>query len=206
MFPAILLHPLTTFFAGSVLTLVAAGILVGCATPQNRSAEAVATYHRELKDADAVEIPAGSTVEQAAIDRFTGFLKAIGHVDSIRKETSKVYSADAYLDDTLVVHHGAAEIEKYFVKTAQTMTRCDVTIDDVSRSGKNYYVRWTMVFAAPALSKGEPVHSVGISQVRFNQQGLVTFHQDFWDSGRNFFSHLPVAGGVIGYIHKKLEE
>ena len=84
------------------------------------------------------------------------------------------------------------------------MSPIKVHIDDVSRSGSNYYVRWTMEFAAPALSGCELVHSVGISQIRFNPDGKVAFHQDFWDSGKNFYAHLPVVGGVIGLIRRRL--
>ena len=122
----------------------------------------------------------------------------------IRENTAKAYAPDAYLDDTLVVHRGACEIEEYFVKTSETMTSYQVTIDDVARSGPDHYVRWTMVFAAPALAGGKPVHSTGISQIRFNREGKVAFHQDFWDSGKNFYAHLPVVGGAVGYVRKRL--
>jgi hypothetical protein len=33
----------------------------------------------------------------------------------------------------------------------------------------------------------------------------VAFHQDFWDSGKNFYAHLPVIGGAVGYVGKRLE-
>ena len=104
-----------------------------------------------------------------------------------------------------MTHHGPAEIEAYFLKTSETMKSYEVTIDDSFRSGDNYYVRWTMVFAAPALSKGEPIHSVGMSQVRFAEDGRVSFHQDFWDSGANIFGQAPVAGSVINFIRKRIQ-
>jgi len=75
----------------------------------------------------------------------------------------------------------------------------------VARSGADYYVRWTMIFAAPALSGGQPVHSIGISQIRLNREGKVEFHQDFWDSGKNFFAQLPVIGGGVGYVRNRLK-
>ena len=77
--------------------------------------------------------------------------------------------------------------------------------DDVARSGNDYYIRWTMVFAAPVLSGGQPVHSIGISQIRLNREGKVEFHQDFWDSGKNFFAHLPVVNRIIGLVRNRLE-
>lgn len=202
---SIFTHPLTTFFLGAGLTIALLGWLVGSATAPNGSAAFIASYHQEIDRTGNAGFVAGGTDEQVALDRFKGFLQGIGNANFIKENTSKVYTADAFLDDTLVVHHGAAAIEAYFVKTAANMTHCEVAIDDVSRSGENYYVRWTMVFSAPAMDGGRPVHSVGISQVRFNRDGKVAFHQDFWDSGKNFYGHLPVAGGVVGFIRKRLE-
>ncbi len=201
----VLTHPITAFLAGVLATLVIIGWLVSSSSAPNESAAFVASYHREIEKTGTSGFTEGSAGEAAALERFKGFLKGIGNAKFIEENTLKVYSSDAFLDDTLVVHHGAAAIEEYFVKTAANMTHCEVIIDDVSKSGENYYVRWTMIFEAPAMSRGKPVHSVGISQVRFDREGKVTFHQDFWDSGKNFYSHLPVASGVIGYIRKQLQ-
>jgi hypothetical protein len=81
-----------------------------------------------------------------------------------------------------------------------------VTIDDIASSGNNHYVRWTMVFSAPKLNGGKPVESVGMSHVRFNDNGQVTMHQDFWDSGTNIYGQIPVLGGVIESIRRRFEK
>ncbi|MES2923245.1 MAG: nuclear transport factor 2 family protein [Verrucomicrobiota bacterium] len=205
MVPSILTHPLSTFVAGLLVALLAIFLLLNSCAAPNRSAESVAEYRRRMAKVTSSSLVAGGPGEKAAIERFKAFLQGIGDVKFVRDNTLKVYAADAYLDDTLAVHHGAAEIEAYFVKTNETMTSYQVTIDDVARSGDDYYVRWTMVFAAPALSGGKPVHSIGISQIRLNREGKVEFHQDFWDSGKNFYGHLPVVGGAVGFVRKRLE-
>jgi hypothetical protein len=205
MTTSVLTHPLFIFVLGVIAALIAVFLLLGfCAYP-NRSAEDVAAYRSRMEKFSASGFEANGPGEKAALERFNSFLQGIGDVKYVRENTLNVYAADAYLDDTLALHHGAAEIEAYFIKTSETMTSYQVTIDDVARSGDDYYVRWTMVFAAPALSSGKPVHSVGISQIRFNREGKVVFHQDFWDSGKNFYAHLPVVGGVIGFVRKRLE-
>lgn len=202
---SILTHPLSTFVAGLIVAVAAIFLLLNSCAAPNQSAEAVAAYRSRMEKVAPSGLEAGGPGEQAALERFKGFLQGIGDVKFVRENTLKVYAADAYLDDTLVVHHGAAEIEAYFVKTSETMTSYQVTIDDVARSGNDYYVRWTMVFSAPALSGGKPVHSIGVSQIRLNREGKVAFHQDFWDSGKNFYGHLPVVGGAVGYVRKRLE-
>lgn len=202
---SILTHPLSTFVAGLIVALLAVFLLLNSCAAPNRSADVVAGYRSRLDRVASSGLEPGSPGEKAALERFTGFLQGIGDVKFVRDNARKVYAEDAYLDDTLVIHHGVAEIEKYFVKTSETMTSYQVTIDDVARSNNDYYVRWTMVFAAPALSGGKSVHSIGVSQIRLNREGKVELHQDFWDSGKNFFAHLPVVGGAVGFVRKRLE-
>lgn len=200
----LLTHPAATFAAGIILAVAGLGFFVNCSAAPNLSKAEMEAYRKQVAAAGPTAPGVGSEAEHAAIERFKAFLQNIGDAASVRENTRKVYADDAFLDDTLVSHHGAAEIEAYFVKTSGVMTQYQVTIDDVARSGSDHYFRWTMVFAAPALAGGKPVHSTGISQVRFNTEGKVAFHQDFWDSGKNFYRHLPVAGGVIGFIRKRL--
>jgi hypothetical protein len=198
-------HPLSAFVVGMAVALVVVFLLLNASQAPNQSAASVAAYRAQMQKVAPSGLVAGSPGEKAALERFSSFLRGIGDINSVRENTLKVYAADAFLDDTLVVHHGAAEIEAYFAKTSETMTHYEVEVENIARSGDDYYVRWTMVFAAPALSRGQPLHSVGISQVRFNRDGKVAFHQDFWDSGKNFFAHLPVIGGAVGFVRKRLE-
>jgi hypothetical protein len=205
MFCPVLFHPFATFVAGLLVALCAVFFLLSSCAAPNQSAEKVALYRSSMDKVAASGLVAGGPGEKAALQRFSSFLENIGDANYVRENALKVYSSDAYLDDTLVVHQGAAEIEAYFLKTSEIMTSYKTTVDDIARSGDDYYVRWTMKFAAPALSGGKPVTSVGVSQVRFNREGKVAFHQDFWDSGKNFYAHLPVIGGAIGYVGKRLE-
>lgn len=198
-------HPLFTFVAGILVSLCAVFFLLNSCAAPNRSGEKVEFYRKSMEKVNPSGMEPGGVAETAALKRFSSFLEGIGDPNYVRENALKVYSSDAYLDDTLVVHQGAAEIEAYFLKTSETMTSYQTTVDDIARSGNDYYVRWTMKFAAPALSGGKPVTSVGVSQVRFNREGKVAFHQDFWDSGKNFYAHLPVIGGAVGYVGKRLE-
>lgn len=202
---SILFNPVTTFIVGSIVGIAGAGVFLSSCAGPNRSAEKVDEYRDALGKAGADGPAAGSPAEKAAIERFTRFLQNIGDQNFIRENTVKTYRQDAYLDDTLTTHHGAAAIENYFLQTAGSLTGAKVTIDDVVRSGPDHYIRWTMVISAKPLARGQPVHSIGISQVRFDAEGKVAVHQDFWDSGDNFFGKLPVSGGIIGLIRKRLQ-
>ncbi|MDB4652779.1 nuclear transport factor 2 family protein [Akkermansiaceae bacterium] len=200
-----LTHPLTTFFGGAIIALIGIGILLNAKMERNQTAQFVKDYRDAMDEVGNAGPAPGTSEEAESIKRFTDFLKNVGDRVYLEEQTATAYAPGAYLDDTIVTHHGPDEIRKYFLQTAETMSSFEVNILDSCRSGADHYIRWEMIFAAPKLAGGEPIHSVGISQVRFNEQGQVAFHQDFWDSGRHIYGQIPVVGGLIGIIRNRMK-
>ncbi|MEX0923061.1 MAG: nuclear transport factor 2 family protein [Rhodovibrionaceae bacterium] len=62
------------------------------------------------------------------------------------------------------------------------------------------YLRWTMYFRR----KGRTWKILGLSEIHFDEAGRVTAHFDHWDSGSQFYARLPLLGGVIRWIARKL--
>lgn len=185
-----------------LLLLVAMVILItipACA-PNPNTSERVKEYNAALSSR-----PGTSGENHTAIAAFGKFLQNIHDKSYIEENTSKVYAPNAYLNDTLVTHHGPEEIKAYFLMTAETMENYEVKIDDTAVSGADHYIRWTMNFSAPKLNRGKPVISTGMSHVRLNNSGQVIMHQDFWDSGTNIYGQIPVLGGVIETIRRRFE-
>ena len=147
--------------------------------------------------------PHGSIAEQDAISRFEHFL---AHLDEkmAREETKKVYAPDSFLNDTLKTLHGSSAIRDYFIKTAQGLDSMSVTFDDVATSGRNYYFRWTMETRMKNLAKGKTIRTIGVTLVRFDREGRVILHQDFWDSAQGVWDHVPLIGPTIRWIQSQL--
>ncbi len=184
-----------------LLALLVIAILIPACAPNFNSAGRVKEYKTVL-----TKTQNSAPGSQESLNAFTTFLQKIDDKSYVEANTAKVYAADAYLNDTLVTHHGPEQIKAYFLNTADTMSQYQITVDDTVSSGVDHYVRWTMVFAAPKLNSGKPVESVGMSHVRFNSAGQVIMHQDFWDSGTNIYGQLPVLGGMIESIRRRFEK
>lgn len=184
-----------------LLALLVIAILIPACAPHFDTASRTKEYKSVLSKTKSSEVGKSESVRA-----FTTFLQKIGDAAYVEEHTAKVYAPDAYLNDTLVTHHGPEEIKAYFLETSKAMTTYQVTIDDTASAGNEHYVRWTMVFSAPRLNGGKSVESVGMSHIRFNSAGQVVMHQDFWDSGTNIYGQLPVLGGVIESIRKRFEK
>ena len=167
-------------------------------------ADPVEQFQVALKATDSVQAPLrGSLVETAAINRFENFL---AHLDdkTASEETEKVYAPDAFLNDTLKTIHGSPDIRDYFIKTAQGLDGMKVVFDDVAVSGQNYYFRWTMDTRMKHLARGQNIRTIGVTLVRFDSEGRVVLHQDFWDSAQGVWDHVPVLGSFIQWIQSSL--
>ena len=124
---------------------------------------------------------------------------------SVREQTSQVYAPESYLNDTLVGIEGSANIEAYFAHTAGQVRTLTVQFLERAPVGTDWYVRWQMTVAADGLNGGEPVVTYGVTQFRFDPQGRILIHKDFWDAGTGLYEQLPVLGGVIQRVRGAVE-
>lgn len=187
-----------------VLLVVTAMALLPSPVQSATESDPVVSFQEAMDATSKVRDPAcGSCTEQAAIQRFEDYL---AHLDekTAREQTEKVYAPDAFLNDTLKTVHGAPAIRDYFIKTAKGLDSMTVRFDDVAVSGGNYYFRWTMDTRMKNLAKGKTVRTIGMTLVRFDQEGRVILHQDFWDSAQGVWNHVPALGPAIHWIRSKI--
>ena len=164
-----------------------------------------ASYEDALAQTEtaAYMFPADSVSELQVLERLQGFFSDMT-VESVRANAPFVYAPDAYLNDNVVGISGVDRITDYFAHAALQADVLDIVFLDVARSKTDYYIRWQMRVDAKALSDGEPVLTYGTTQFRFDREGRVIIHRDFWDAATGLYEHLPYLGRVMKYVHRKL--
>ncbi len=160
------------------------------------------TIARQLEAAGATLAP-GSAEERRAIERFQGLLADFKAAD-FRQRVRQVYADDVFFNDTLKTVRGAAAVEEYLAASAAAIDEGTVEFLDVVADAGNYYFRWQMTIRFKRFADGEPTHSVGMTHVRFDADGKVALHQDFWDSAGGLFEHVPVVGWMLRRAKKRL--
>ncbi len=178
-----------------LLGLVAA--LSGCSSPSGGNG--VAGFEKAAAAVPGVNLSAAES--EAAIGRFREFFKNVTP-ESLREKTAGLYAEDVWFNDTLKTLRGRAALEAYFLKTMDHVDLFQTEVNDVARSNGDFYVRWTMDIRFKGAK--EPVRTIGVSLLRFDREGRVVLHQDFWDSAAGFYEHLPVLGGVMRWIKSKI--
>ena len=146
----------------------------------------------------------GSSQERAALERFQRFFADFSP-QKIAVLLDQTYSADAWFNDTLKTIRGRDAMRHYLAESAEAVQSCVVEVKEVlSNEQGDYYIRWLMTIRFKRFKKGQDTQTIGMSHVRFNSEGKVCFHQDYWDSTAGIFEHIPLLGWMIRKIKARL--
>lgn len=145
----------------------------------------------------------GSEEEARAIAAFTEFVRQM-RVETIAANARLVYAKDAYFNDTVKELEGSEAIAEYLAESLEATEEVNVEVVDVARSGVDYYYRWVMDIKFRNLNGGNWARSEGMSQIRFNGEGRVVLHRDFWDAAGGLFAYMPVVGSLIKWIKGRI--
>lgn len=198
------MHPIpTTPSAGTAATLLALA-LGACGQSPRTPEDMNASYEEALTRtaAQAVEYAPGE--ERAALASAAGFFDDMNE-NEVRHEALAAYAPRAYLNDTMAVVEGAPAIADYFTRTLQRTNSLTVEFLDVAHDGIDYFVRWRMTVVSSSLNDRAPMVSYGMSHFRFDAQGRILLHKDFWDTGTGLYEYLPVIGSALRRVRAMAE-
>ena len=115
-----------------------------------------------------------------------------------------VYAPEVYFRDAFRQLDRAVDIEHYLVEGLEPLTACEFVFNNISRAGGDFYLDWTMRVDFKKTPPGTWEESMGMTRMRFNNEGQVIFHQDYWDPTDVVYVRIPVAKQLIAYVKGKL--
>ncbi len=186
--------------------LVLALTLAGCASAGGEAAEEeVMEYLEALGEIEAGGdvLEPGGEAERRAVAAFRALLSDFKAPD-FRQRVREVYAERLYFNDTLKTIRSVAELEEYLGATGDNLESGTVEFQDLVVQDGNYYFRWQMSLRFKRFDRGRLHRSVGMSHIRFDGDGKVVLHQDFWDSAGGLFEHVPVLGWMIRRAKRRL--
>lgn len=113
----------------------------------------------------------------------------------------EAYAESLYFRDAFHTYTDRATMVDYMVRSAKMSPGVTFEYSPVLREGIEFYLPWVMVL--PAKDGQAPQRSMGLSHLRFNSEGKVIFHQDYWDSADVLVPKVPVANGIIELVKRR---
>ena len=110
------------------------------------------------------------------------------------------YAPDAHFVDPFNDVHGVPAIEKIFRHMFMQVEQPRFLIKDVCTGPDQAMLSWEFSFR----SGGKPCVVPGATFLRFNPNGQVCLHRDYWDPAKSLFMGLPLIGWVLRKIYSGL--
>ena len=150
-----------------------------------------------------VETEASAPVRNEDLELFIKFLEGIGTPGSARA-ASELYSENIHFSDALILTEDKQVIVKHFSDLEAAGNQVKVTMHQKLISGNDVFLVWSMEARFTPIRTERISDSLGVTHLRFDENGRVILHQDFWDSTEGFFRHIPVLGSVVNSVKRRV--
>lgn len=193
----------------SCLLVLASTLLLFTAcqqTPMHTQTVPNAAFRQALVQSDPAQfdLPAPNSAEEAAMLQGIQELFKNYSYDNLSQNVEKVYAPKVYFRDAFRHLETAAEIREYFLEGLAPLENAEFVFNNVARVGGDFYLDWTMRVDFKKTPTGTWEESMGVSRIRFNSEGQVIFHQDFWDPTDIVYQRIPIAKQLIAYVKGKM--
>ena len=136
----------------------------------------------------------------ARVARVVTMFESITPADVAR--LGEFYAPDALFKDPFNEVQGVPAIEKVFAHMFAALDVPRFVVRDIVVDGDQCFLSWDFLFRFKRFSRGEQVVRGG-SHLRFDAQGRVVLHRDYWDAAEELYEKLPVVGSLMRWLKKR---
>ena len=111
------------------------------------------------------------------------------------------YAADARFKDPFNEVVGRPAIARIFSHMFEQLQRPRFIVTARFLNDGEAMLIWEFRFAR---GRATEMTIQGASHLRFDDQGLVTEHRDYWDAAEELYSKLPILGRLMGWLQRRL--
>jgi ketosteroid isomerase-like protein len=135
-----------------------------------------------------------------AVARVRAFYESISP-ESVRR-IDEVYAADAYFKDPFNEVRGVEPIRRIFAHMFEQVDSPRFVVGEAVAAGGSAFLTWEFRFRSRRLGEAEQVVR-GASHLRFDADGRVSYHRDYWDVAEELYEKIPVLGGLMRAVKRR---
>jgi steroid Delta-isomerase len=128
------------------------------------------------------------------------FFEGISEADVARIDT--LYAADALFKDPFNEVRGVAAIGRVFAHMFVQVQSPRFVVDLAVGSGDDAFLTWEFRFRQARLGPGEQCIR-GATHLRFDREGRVVLHRDYWDAAEELYEKLPALGALMRWLKRR---
>lgn len=137
------------------------------------------------------------------LPRLVQFYEQLRKPDDLAR-LGTVYAPKARFKDPFNEVQGLPAIEAVFAHMFRTLTAPRFVVTSQMAQGDQAFLVWDFRFQF----KGEQAMQTirGASHLRFDAQGRVVDHRDYWDAAEELYEKLPVLGGAMRWLKRRARQ
>jgi steroid Delta-isomerase len=139
-----------------------------------------------------------SSVDPAALAALVRYFETLTR-ESV-SNLPRVYTEDAYFKDPFNEVRGHAAMLKVFEHMFEQVSSPRFIVHSSWTGADGAMLAWDFTFERG----GAPMKIRGVSHVRFAPDGRVSFHRDYWDAAEELYAKLPILGGLMRFLARRL--
>ena len=136
----------------------------------------------------------------ARVARVVAMFESITPADVSR--LGEFYASDARFKDPFNDVRGVPAIERVFAHMFVALDSPRFVVRDIVAEGDQCFLTWDFLFRFRRFSRDEQVVHGG-SHLRFDAQGRVALHRDYWDAAEELYEKLPGIGAFMRFLKRR---
>lgn len=136
----------------------------------------------------------------AALQRLVDFYEHLS-VASLA-EIGAIYAPDAAFKDPFNEVRGIAPITAIFRHMYEQVHQPRFVVGTRVLQGDDAFITWDFIFTMKRFSTASQTIR-GATHLRFDDQGRVCVHRDYWDAAEELYEKLPLLGGMMRWLRRR---
>jgi len=114
------------------------------------------------------------------------------------------YADNAWFKDPFNEVRGVAAIQRIFAHMFGQVGEPRFTVRETVVDENGAVLVWEFNFRVRRWGRGEAQVMRGVSHLKFDPDGRVNYHRDYWDTGEELYMKLPVLGALMRGLRRVL--
>lgn len=115
----------------------------------------------------------------------------------------QLYSPQAYFKDPFNEVHSLAQIERIFEHMYEALDQPHFVVTDQVLQGRQCFLVWEFRFRFKRFDRSRWQTVRGSSHLRFDEQGLVNYHRDYWDAAEELYEKIPGIASLMRWLRRQ---
>lgn len=114
------------------------------------------------------------------------------------------YSANAYFKDPFNEVRGVAAIQRIFTHMFSQVSEPRFVVTEKVADAGGVMLIWEFYYRVRLWGKGEAQVMRGVSHLKFDPDGKVNYHRDYWDTAEELYMKVPALGTLMRGLRRML--